>query len=100
MIVKTYRYAPESGIPPRFQSFEVPAGPDWTVMDILDYISLHQDSSLAYFRHSACDHGVCARCGLKVNGKPVLACTYTVGDAVELILEPRNDKVVRDLVTL
>ena len=100
MTVKALRYDPDSGVAPGFQSFEVPSDPDWTVMDILDYISLHLDSSLAYFRHSACDHGVCARCGLKVNGKPVLACTHTAGDASELILEPRNDKVVRDLVTL
>jgi len=100
MIIKVYRFDPDSGKKPFFQSFEVPAKPDWTVMDALDYILLHHDSSLAYYRHSACDHGICGRCLLKVNSTPTLACTYTVGDVPELIIEPKNSNIVRDLVAL
>jgi succinate dehydrogenase / fumarate reductase, iron-sulfur subunit len=100
MIIKVYRFDPDSGKKPFFQSFEVPTQLDWTVMDALDYISLHYDSSLAYYRHSACDHGICGRCLLKVNSTPTLACTYTVGDVPELILEPKNSNIVRDLVAL
>ena len=100
MLIKVYRYDPDSGQQPFFQEFDVPAKPDWSVMDVLDYIAVHFDSSLAYFRHSACDHGICGRCTLKVNGKAALACTCQVGDSTELKLEPKNDKVVRDLVVL
>lgn len=100
MLIKIYRFDPDSGKEPFFQSFEVPAQPDWSVMDVLDYISLHYDSSLAYYRHSACDHGVCGRCALRVNGAPALACTQPVGNAPELILEPKNTRIIRDLVTL
>jgi succinate dehydrogenase / fumarate reductase, iron-sulfur subunit len=100
MIIKVYRFDPDSGKEPFFQSFEVPAQPDWTVMDALDYIALYHDSSLAYYRHSACDHGICGRCLIKVNNVPALACTHTVGDVPELALEPKNSNIVRDLVTL
>ena len=100
MLVKVYRYDPDSGKAASFQKFNVPALPDWSVMSVLDYIAVNYDSSLAYFKHSACDHGICGRCALKVNGKATLACTCQVGNITELILEPKNDKVVRDLVTL
>jgi succinate dehydrogenase / fumarate reductase iron-sulfur subunit len=98
MLVKVYRYDPDSGKQPEFQSFEVPSRPDWTVMDVLDYIANHYNSSVAYYRHSACDHGICGRCLLKVNGKPELACTTQVGEADAIVLEPKNGKIVRDLV--
>jgi succinate dehydrogenase/fumarate reductase-like Fe-S protein len=70
-----------------------------TVMQILDYIYEELDHSLAYFRHSACCQGVCARCAVKANGKNVLACVEKVepGTAV-LTLEPAGNRVLRDLV--
>lgn len=82
-----------------FDCFEVPAAPHWTVMQVLDYIAENFDSTLAYYRHSACCHGICGRCALKVNGKVSLACATEVGDAAELTLEPKNGKILRDLVT-
>ena len=78
-------------------TFEAPADGTWTIMDVLDYIALHLDPSLAYYKHSACNQGICARCMLKVNGKTALACTCRPeGD--DLSLEPRAGSVVRDLV--
>jgi succinate dehydrogenase/fumarate reductase-like Fe-S protein len=100
MLIKTYRYDPDNSLAPHFQEFDVPARADWSVMDVLDYIAVHFDSSLAYYRHSACDHGICGRCTLKVNGKNTLACTCQVGNETELTLEPKNEEVVRDLVTI
>jgi succinate dehydrogenase / fumarate reductase iron-sulfur subunit len=67
-------------------------------MDVLDYISLHFDGSLAYYKHSVCDHGICGRCGLRVNGKASLACT-TLVETSKLMLEPLSVKyTVKDLV--
>lgn len=99
MLVNIYRCDPDSGCEPCFQSYDVPAQPDWTVMDVLDYIFQNLDNTLAYFRHSICDHGICARCAMKINGKTALACVTVVGNLPELKLEPRNNRVVRDLVT-
>ncbi len=103
MKVTVYRYDPDLLPQGRFEEFEVPvpAGRDlWSVMDVLDYISLRQDPSLAYYRHSACNHGICGRCVLQVNGKPGLACLQLVDPAKPLVLEPAAHRQrVRDLVT-
>ena len=99
LLVKVYRFDPSADREGRFQEYEVPAKEYWTVMDVLDYISRQLDGTVAYFRHSACDHGICGRCVLKVNGEPHLACTYSLNQEQELILEPKNENIVRDLVT-
>ena len=72
-----------------------------TVMDVLQKISDDQDQSLAFYRHSMCNHGICGRCILCVNGKPKLACVDLIDNykGQDLLLEPMNNfKVVRDLV--
>ena len=70
----------------------------YSVMDLLDYIYRNLDSTLAYYRHSVCNQGICARCVLKVDGAPVLACMHRPTKQ-EISLAPRTDKVLRDLVS-
>ncbi len=68
-----------------------------SVMGALDWIHQNVDPTLAYFSHAACYQGSCGRCLVRVNGKTVLACNAEItGNA--LLLEPWNDKVIRDLV--
>lgn len=104
MKVSVYRYEKEMIPDGRFDEFEVPVpeeGDSWTVMDVLDYISLHQDPSIAYYKHSACNHGICGRCLLQVNGNSRLACLEVVDPQKELILKPAKNRLcVRDLITL
>lgn len=99
MKVRVYRYDASTQPVGCFQEHDVPvvAAERWTVMDILDYISLNLDSGLAYYRHSSCNLGSCARCMVKVNGKPVLACAF-VPEGDEITLEPATGDIVRDLV--
>lgn len=85
---------------PRYDSYEVPLPADGScsVMDVLDYIYENLDGTLSYYRHSVCNQGICGRCGVKTNGKNGLACvTKVLCD--ELVLEPKNNKPVKDLVT-
>lgn len=100
MIVQIDRYEPESG-KKRTDSFEVPlTNHRMTVMDVLEYITLHFDPSVAYYHHSVCDHGICGRCSLRVNGKTALACLTVANDFDALHLAPAPGRtVVRDLVT-
>lgn len=83
------------------QEYQVEADTEnMTVMDLLDYIYENLDHSLAYYRHSTCNQGICGRCALKLNGKTVLSCMEKVDSTLTVItLEPKNNKVVRDLVT-
>jgi succinate dehydrogenase/fumarate reductase-like Fe-S protein len=82
------------------ETYEVPsADKPVKVMDILDYIYLHLDHTLAYYRHSSCNQGVCGRCAVKLNGKTVLACGAVIEPGTEKItLSPATGNVVRDLV--
>jgi succinate dehydrogenase / fumarate reductase iron-sulfur subunit len=102
MKVKVYRCEPNLEGSEHYDYFDVPVifEEKWTVMNVLDYIQEHCDSSLSYYKHSTCGHGICGRCMLMVNGKPVLACTHIVRDKKEIVLEPflKGKKSIKDLV--
>ena len=98
MNLRVFRYDPAADVQGSYESFEVPALPSWTVMDSLDYITKNLDSTVAYYRHSACDHGICGRCAVKIDGQVRLACSCEIGDAESLTIEPAGSEVVRDLV--
>lgn len=96
--VEVFRYRPESGREPGWQTFEVPCRPEWVVLDALNYIKDHLDGSLS-FRWS-CHMAVCGSCGMMVNGTPVLSCKAFLRDYPDHIrVEPLgNLEVTRDLV--
>lgn len=98
MKIKLYRFNPITDSESRFDSYDVPAASNWTVMDVLDYISENLDSTIAYFKHGACDHGICGRCALRVNGIARLACSTEVAEEETLEITPMNENVIRDLV--
>lgn len=95
------RYDPESG-EKWTDTFEVEREllTGKTIMSLLDYLSTHFDPTIAYYHHSVCDHGICGRCALTVNGRVRLACLTTVEEFGELHLAPAASRtLVRDLVT-
>jgi len=100
MKVKIYRFNPIIDQQAYYQDYELPISKDdrYTALDVLKYIYDHQDTSLSFFNHSVCNHGICGRCAMKINGKVKLACTYLVEED-ELLIEPINQNVVKDLVT-
>ena len=71
VLLKVFRYG-SADAGPRYDEFRVPAGPRTTVLDALLAVRRRQDPSLAV-RHS-CLHGSCGTCGMRVNGREVLAC--------------------------
>jgi succinate dehydrogenase / fumarate reductase, iron-sulfur subunit len=82
----------------RYDEFRVPVGPRTTVLDALLAVRRRQDPSLI-LRHS-CLHGSCGTCGMRVNGREVLACVTRLdglGDPV--VIEPlAGAPMVGDLV--
>jgi succinate dehydrogenase / fumarate reductase, iron-sulfur subunit len=82
----------------RFDTFEVPVGPETVVLEALRWIQLHRDHTLA-LRHS-CFHASCGTCGIQVNGREVLGCVTAVSDLGRIItVEPMaNIPVLADLV--
>ena len=70
-------------------------------MSLLGYLTTHMDPTIAYYHHSVCDHGICGRCTMQVNGKICLACITSVAGMNEVRIAPVPSRTcVRDLVTI
>ena len=93
----TVKIKRSTNAPSGYSVYSVPADETMSVMDLLVYIYENVDNTLAFFHHEACHHMACGKCVVKVNGKNCMACGRAVTDD-ELVIEPKNDKVVRDLV--
>lgn len=101
MKVTIHRYDPDTQRK-WIDSYEVPVsdGRSLTVMDVLDYISSNLDHTLAYYKHSTCNHGICGRCSVRVNGAVKLACIAQVDTSADLEVAPVPTRtLIRDLVT-
>jgi succinate dehydrogenase/fumarate reductase iron-sulfur protein len=93
--VRFLRFHPERDVEPYYQEYTVPLSFGMSVINILDYIYENIDGTLSYFTN--CRRGLCGRCLVRVDGKPVLACKEMVtGD---ITVDPLNrDEIVKDLV--
>lgn len=101
LTVKIYRFNPEKGEKPKWESFQVEAEPGDRVLDVLNSIKWYQDSTLAFRR--SCAHGVCGSDAMVINGKNRLACKILLKDLIKdggtLTIEPiRGLGVERDLI--
>lgn len=96
---EVFRWHPEKGGEPTFQTYEVPYRTDWSLLEALTQVKNDQDGTLT-FRWS-CRMGVCGSCGMMVNGVPRLACGTQLKDLYPgpVRVEPlANFSVERDLV--
>ena len=96
---KVYRYDPDSGENPRYDTFDVDTdncGP--MVLDALIKMKSEQDSSLTFRR--SCREGICGSCAMNMNGKNGLACTTAIEDCKgDVTITPLpHMEVVKDLV--
>src|SRR5919197_3620278 len=97
--LEVFRYLPDQGEQPRFQTYSVPFREDWVVLDALNHIKDHIDGTLSY--RWSCRMGVCGSCGMLVNGEPKLTCEAFLTDYAPgpVSVEPlANFPVIRDLV--
>jgi succinate dehydrogenase / fumarate reductase, iron-sulfur subunit len=84
---------------PHLDQFDVAVGPDATLLDALREIRSHHDRSLT-LRYSCC-HASCGTCGMRVNGREVLACVTRLASLGHgsILVEPlANARVEHDLV--
>ena len=96
---KIYRYDPDSGENPRYDTFEIDlddCGP--MVLDALFKIKNEIDPTLTFRR--SCREGICGSCAMNIDGTNTLACTQAIGDVkgpVKIYPLPHMP-VVKDLV--
>jgi len=97
--LEVFRYRPDDGGAPVFDTYRVPYRADWVVLDALNYVKDHLDGTLSY--RWSCRMGVCGSCGMMVNGEPRLTCAAFLKEwhPKPIRVEPlAGFPVVRDLV--
>ena len=97
--IKIQRYRPDEHEQFQFSEYEVQAKPGMTVNDALFTIKEKLDGSVTW--RVSCRMGICGSCGMKINGRWMLACQTQLADlgADEIVLEPLpNYPIIRDLV--
>jgi len=95
------RYRPEMDEKPFTQSYQVPYSADLSILESLQYIKDHLDSTVS-FRWS-CRMAICGSCGMMVNGVPKLGCKVFLRDYYpkKVTLAPlANFPIERDLVVV
>ncbi len=101
MLVRLYRYNPDTDESPRMEDvqLDVPGVRDLMVLDVLELLKA-KDPSIAYRR--SCREGVCGSDGINMNGRNGLACTTPVAEVAprgKLTLRPLPGlPVIRDFV--
>ncbi len=92
------RINPPESTETKFEEFKVPVQKWTTVLESILYVKQNLDHSIAV-RYS-CRQASCGSCGMKINGKPRLAC-YTKISELEsnvITIEPMNNfPIIRDL---
>jgi succinate dehydrogenase / fumarate reductase iron-sulfur subunit len=76
---KVYRYDPDSGANPRFDTYTIDldkCGP--MVLDALIKIKNEIDPTLTFRR--SCREGICGSCAMNMEGRNGLACTTAIED--------------------
>ena len=100
--LKVFRFNAKTDYLPYYKTYDLEVSDHEVMLDLLNRIKWEHDGSFSYRR--SCRHGICGACGIKVNGKSILACkenafemTHLFGD--ELILEPQSKKrAIKDMI--
>jgi succinate dehydrogenase / fumarate reductase iron-sulfur subunit len=98
--LKIWRFDPESG-ERALREYEVDA-PEWScLLDVLDLIKDKHDGTLAY--RKSCRMMICGSCGMRMDGRAVLACKERMKPIVDrghvpVISAMGNMPIVKDLV--
>jgi succinate dehydrogenase / fumarate reductase, iron-sulfur subunit len=93
------RFDPSVERTPRFESYKVPLREGMTVLDALIYAKHRLDHGISL--RFSCRMASCGSCGMKIEGRPRLACETQVSDlrSSKVTVQPMdNFPIVRDLV--
>ena len=100
--IKAFRFNAETDYLPYTKTYTMEVGKDELILDLMNRIKWEHDGSFSYRR--SCRHGICGACGIKVNGKPVLACKENAMELLdlfnnELVFEPQSKRrVIKDMI--
>src|SRR3954468_13506525 len=103
--LKLRRYLPESGDAPYWEEFTVDLAEHRSVLEGILQAKDDQDGSIGI--RCSCRAAICGSCGVRINGRPGLACHMHLEvaqkysrDGRAIVVEPMgNMPVIRDLIT-
>src|SRR4051794_37261719 len=75
------RYDPESGVAAHWQDYQVDLEPHRSVLEAILQVKAEQDGSVGI--RCSCRAAICGSCGVRINGKPGLACHTHLEAAAE-----------------
>jgi succinate dehydrogenase / fumarate reductase, iron-sulfur subunit len=97
------RYSPESGEAAHWQDYEIDLDGHRSVLDGILQAKDREDGSIGI--RCSCRAAICGSCGVRINGKPNLACHTHLDKAFEdapdgvIVVEPMgNMPVIKDLI--
>jgi succinate dehydrogenase / fumarate reductase iron-sulfur subunit len=98
------RYLPESGEAPFWQEFAVDLEEHRSVLEGILQVKAEQDGSIGI--RCSCRAAICGSCGVRINGRPRLACNTHLREAAKdspdgeaIVVEPMgNMPVLKDLI--
>lgn len=97
--LRVFRYNPEKGKKPHYESYQLEAQPTDRVLDLLEYVKNYYDGTLSFRR--SCAHGICGSDAMRINGINRLACKVLVKDihGSKITVEPLLGlRVIKDLI--
>src|SRR5215210_2978129 len=102
--LKLRRYSPETGDAPYWQEFTIDLDGHRSVLDGILQARDREDGSIGI--RCSCRAAICGSCGVRVNGRPMLACHTHLDKAHEdsledgtIVVEPMgNMPVLKDLI--
>jgi succinate dehydrogenase / fumarate reductase iron-sulfur subunit len=104
--LKLRRYDPQSGEAPYFEEYQVELEPHRSVLEAILKVKNEQDGSVGV--RCSCRAAICGSCGVRINGRPGLAChthldkaatTGVNADGKTILVEPMgNMPVIKDLI--
>ena len=102
--LKIRRYSPESGDAPYWDEFTVDLDGHRSVLEGILTAKGEHDGSIGI--RCSCRAAICGSCGVRINGKPGLACHHHLDHAAEtsseggtIVVEPMgNMPVIKDLI--
>jgi succinate dehydrogenase / fumarate reductase, iron-sulfur subunit len=104
--LKLRRYDPQSGEAPYYEEFQIDLEPHRSVLEAILKVKAEQDGSVGI--RCSCRAAICGSCGVRINGRPGLAChthldkaakTGINADGRTILVEPMgNMPVIKDLI--
>ena len=80
---------------PRIENYTIDVSSKNTILECLNRIKWEQDGSLTFRKN--CRNTICGSCGIRVNGRSILACQQKIGDQIAHLPQQNNQENIPEI---